>query len=128
LLQNEELQQQQLSSKQREVLGIVQLNQVKAKSVEDPQLMARARSLMPLDAWRETAREQYELNRQLEPGSPTTAVEDLVVQSMMQWFKRDFFSWVSWVRPHLWLCIHHLNVADNNGMTTLTIPDDPAER
>jgi hypothetical protein len=96
------MQQQQLSSKQREVLGIVKQNQFKAQSVEDPQLLARACSLMPLDSWRESAREQYELNQQLEPGSPTTAVDDLVVQSMLQWFKRDFFTWV---RPHLGFCM-----------------------
>lgn len=94
-MQQQELeQQQQLSSKQREVLGILQHNQFKAKSVEDPQLMARARSLMPLDSWRTAAREQYELNRQLEPGTPTTAVDDLVVKSMLRWFKQEFFSWV----------------------------------
>lgn len=93
-LQKQEMQQQQLSTKQREVLGIIQQNQFKAKSVEDPQLLARARSLMPLDSWRTAAQQQYELNRQLEPGTPTIAVEDLIVKSMLRWFKQDFFSWV----------------------------------
>lgn len=95
-LQAEENEQaQQLSTKQREVLGILQQNQTKAQSVENPQLMATARSLMPqLDAWRQAAREQYDLNRELDPGTTTTSVEDLVVQAMLQWFKHDFFTWV----------------------------------
>jgi hypothetical protein len=90
----QDMQQQQLSTKQREVLNIMQQNQFKAQSVEDEQLLARARSLMPLDSWRTAAQEQHELNRQLEPGTPTTAVDDLIVKSMLRWFKQDFFSWV----------------------------------
>jgi hypothetical protein len=79
------------------VLGIIQQNQFKAQSVEDPQLMARARSLMPLDSWRTAAREEVELNRQLQPGAATTSVDELVVKAMLKWFKQDFFSWVSGV-------------------------------
>jgi hypothetical protein len=79
------------------VLGIIQQNQFKAQSVEDPQLMARARSLMPLDSWRAAAREEVELNRQLQPGAATTSVDDLVVKAMLKWFKQDFFSWVGGV-------------------------------
>ena len=93
-LKVEEAQTQQHNAKQREVLGILQANQQKALSVEDPRLFARARSLMPLEAWRQAAREQVELNRLLEPGAATPAVDDLVVQSMLRWFKQDFFSWV----------------------------------
>lgn len=106
LLQVEQAQQQQqqLNDQQRQVLGVIQQNQFKAQSVEDPRLFAQARSLMPLDAWRQQAREQVELNQQLQPagggggGAATTtaAVDDLVVKSMLQWFKRDFFSWVGY--------------------------------
>jgi hypothetical protein len=76
------------------VLGIVQQNEFKARSVEDPALMARARALMPLVEWRAVAQAEQNLNRQLSPGTPPGAVDDLVVKSMLRWFKQDFFSWV----------------------------------
>lgn len=91
-------QQQQLTPKQREVLGIVQQNEFKARSVEDPVLMSRARALMPLADWRAAAQAEHDLNQQLSPGTPAAAVDDLVVKSMLRWFKQDFFSWVRGVR------------------------------
>lgn len=93
--QQRQQQQSQLTPKQREVLGIVQQNELKARSVEDPALMARARALMPLADWRAAAQAEQDLNRQLSPGTPPAAVDDLVVKSMLRWFKQDFFSWVN---------------------------------
>lgn len=93
-LQAEEAQQQQPSDRQQQVLGILRENEAKALSVEDEQLFARARSLMPLEVWRQSARQHVELNRLLEPGSNTASVNDLVVKSMLQWFKQEFFVWV----------------------------------
>lgn len=86
--------QQQLGEQQRRVLGMVQANEFKARSVENPRLMQRAKNLMPLEAWRTAAREEYELNRQLEPGAATASVDDLVVKAMLKWFKQEFFTWV----------------------------------
>lgn len=102
------MQHQQLNQQQQEVLGILQQNQTKAQSVEDRQLQARARSLMPLDSWRQAANEQYQLNRQLEPDTVTTAADDLVVKSMLLWFKHDFFAWVRQC------CSNSQNALDSN--------------
>jgi hypothetical protein len=91
----QQAQRSSLNPLQQQVWAIVQQNQSKAQSVEDQQLQAQALSLMPLQQWRQAAAEQVELNRLLEPGQSTAAVEDLVMKSMLQWFKQDFFSWVS---------------------------------
>jgi len=106
-LQAEEAQQQQPSDRQQQVLGILRQNEVKALSVEDEQLFARARSLMPLEVWRQSARQHVELNRLLEPGSNTASVNDLVVKSMLQWFKQDFFTWVRLVKGLLRNASHY---------------------
>jgi hypothetical protein len=75
-------------SQQQELLAVLQGNQRKVLSVEQPGVQARALALMPLQQWRQEAAQQEALNRQLEPGAATTAEADLVVQAMLKCARR----------------------------------------
>ena len=49
---------------------------------------------MPLAAMRAAAADAAQLSRDMGESAPLSEVEALVV-SMLDWFKRDFFTWVS---------------------------------
>jgi hypothetical protein len=68
-----------------------------AVQVEDAELQARARALLPLDALRREAQEAAELNALLGEQAAAGGVaglDDFLVQGLLAFFKRDFFSWV----------------------------------
>jgi hypothetical protein len=68
-----------------------------AVQVEDAELQARARALLPLDALQREAREAAELNGLLGEAQAAGGVagpNDFLVQGLLAFFKRDFFTWV----------------------------------
>lgn len=63
--------------------------------VEDAELQARARALLPLDQLRHEAQEAADLNTLLgAPASSMLGLDDFLVQGLLAFFKRDFFTWV----------------------------------
>jgi hypothetical protein len=69
-----------------------------ATQVEDAGLQARARALLPLDQLQQEAREAADLNallgEQQPAGNGVLGLDDFLVQGLLSFFKRDFFSWV----------------------------------
>jgi hypothetical protein len=68
-----------------------------AVQVEDAELQARARALLPLDALQREAHEAAELNGLLgetQAAGGVAGLDDFLVQGLLAFFKRDFFTWV----------------------------------
>ena len=75
---------------------------------EDAEAQQAALEVMPLEQLRREAADTMELNRLLgehdtTAGSSGTSAgqDDLLVQGMLRWFKRDFFKWVSFIQHAL---------------------------
>eukprot|EP00882_Tetradesmus_deserticola_P010241 GHRQ01010819.1.p1 GENE.GHRQ01010819.1~~GHRQ01010819.1.p1 ORF type:complete len:153 (+),score=68.09 GHRQ01010819.1:653-1111(+) len=68
-----------------------------ALQVEDAELQARARALLPLEQLRLESQEAADLNALLGEQQPAGSVlgrDDFLVQGLLAFFKRDFFTWV----------------------------------
>jgi hypothetical protein len=82
-----------------------------AAQVEDAALQARARALLPLDQLQREAQEAAELNsllgeQQAAGGMP--GLDDFLVQGLLAFFKRDFFTWVrAWAAGRAAWCGRH---------------------
>ncbi|WIA31328.1 hypothetical protein OEZ86_002229 [Tetradesmus obliquus] len=93
------------------LLSLIQNSLAQALSVEDAELQARARALAPLEQLWHEAQEAADLNALLllgeqqaagGGGSGVLGLQDFMVQGLLRWFKRDFFSWVD--QPACELC------------------------
>eukprot|EP00775_Hariotina_reticulata_P007406 gene7406-7615_t len=91
------------------LLELLQYGIGKARSAEDAEAQRAALTVMPLEQLRREAAETVELNRLLGEHGATTGSsgacvgqDDLLVQGMLRWFKRDFFKWVD--QPACELC------------------------
>eukprot|EP00882_Tetradesmus_deserticola_P009603 GHRQ01010138.1.p2 GENE.GHRQ01010138.1~~GHRQ01010138.1.p2 ORF type:complete len:181 (+),score=91.68 GHRQ01010138.1:331-873(+) len=85
--------------------GLIRNSLAQALSVEDAELQARARALLPLEQLRLESQEAADLNALLGEQQPAGSVlgrDDFLVQGLLAFFKRDFFTWVD--QPACELC------------------------
>ena len=61
---------------------------------EDQLLQALALSVMPMERLTKTAEDAAKLSKSLGE-QPARAAEDSLAQELLNWFKHDFFTWVS---------------------------------
>jgi len=64
------------------------------KSYEDPEAQAAACAVMPVDAFKQRAKQKLDKAKESDPGLPDSLLRDLLLLEFKEWFKTDFFKWV----------------------------------